>query len=225
MRSFLPRKCLSGWWLKLPRSHETTTRRASMQRASVSDMVRYNLFSSYNLLRFFHFTKVIFIWNKCSTRVEPFRSWDRRITLYKKGISRPKYFLWNFWSLSFYGDSHCHFFHSIISLWLIQSWYSSFILYRLRKACFRWAVSPWRPCSKTCGQGLQYRSVRCMGQTGDGSIVERPNNLCPRDKPSGVQNCIRKACYLNWIVGPWSRVSSRDIDKTCQWFHNCWGVL
>lgn len=118
-------------------------------------------------------------------------------------------------------------FHSIpiISLWLTQSWYSSFILYRLRKPCFRWAISPWRPCSKTCGQGLQHRSVRCMGQTGDGSIVERPNNLCPRDKPSGVQNCIRKACYLNWIVGPWSRVSSRDIGKTCQWYHNCWGVL
>lgn len=67
-----------------------------------------------------------------------------------------------------------------------------------------WAVSPWRPCSKTCGKGLQYRSVRCMRQTTNGTTVESPNHLCPRDKPSGVQNCIKKACHLNWVVGPWS---------------------
>ena len=60
----------------------------------------------------------------------------------------------------------------------------------------------------TCGKGLQYRSVRCMRQTTNGTTVESPNHLCPRDKPSGVQNCIKKACHLNWVVGPWSHVSS-----------------
>lgn len=68
-----------------------------------------------------------------------------------------------------------------------------------------WTVTPWRPCSKTCGPGLQYRSVRCMHQTRNGSTVESPSHLCPSDKPSGVQNCILKACHMNWIVGPWSQ--------------------
>ena len=71
----------------------------------------------------------------------------------------------------------------------------------------RWAVSPWRPCTKTCGRGLQYRSVRCMRQTRNGTTKESPSHLCPSDKPSGVQNCIKKACHLNWVVSPWSHVS------------------
>ncbi|XP_078378045.1 A disintegrin and metalloproteinase with thrombospondin motifs 19-like [Oculina patagonica] len=68
-----------------------------------------------------------------------------------------------------------------------------------------WAVSPWRPCSKTCGPGLQYRSVTCMHQTRDGTTEESSSHLCPSDKPSGVQNCIKKACHLNWMAGPWSQ--------------------
>ena len=71
----------------------------------------------------------------------------------------------------------------------------------------RWEVSPWRPCSKSCGPGLQYRSVTCMHQTRNGTTEESSSHLCPSDKPSGVQNCIKKACHLNWMAGPWSQVS------------------
>ncbi|KAL9987446.1 hypothetical protein ACROYT_G001759 [Oculina patagonica] len=74
-----------------------------------------------------------------------------------------------------------------------------------RQTRTRWAVSPWRPCSKTCGPGLQYRSVTCMHQTRDGTTEESSSHLCPSDKPSGVQNCIKKACHLNWMAGPWSQ--------------------
>ena len=72
---------------------------------------------------------------------------------------------------------------------------------------YRWAVSPWNPCSKTCGPGLQYRSVRCIHQAPDGTIGVSPSRLCTSDKPSGVQNCIRKACHLRWLADPWSQVS------------------
>ena len=78
---------------------------------------------------------------------------------------------------------------------------------RLKFISYRWAVSPWKPCSKTCGPGLQYRSVTCMHQTRDGTTEEASSHLCPSDKPSGVQNCIEKACHMNWMVGPWSQVS------------------
>lgn len=68
-------------------------------------------------------------------------------------------------------------------------------------------MSPWRSCSKTCGPGLQYRSVTCLHQTRNGNTEETSSDLCPSDKPSGVQNCMKKACHLNWMAGPWSQVS------------------
>lgn len=46
-----------------------------------------------------------------------------------------------------------------------------------------------------------------MHQTRNGTTEESSSHLCPSDKPSGVQNCIKKACHLNWMAGPWSQVS------------------
>lgn len=68
-----------------------------------------------------------------------------------------------------------------------------------------WAVSPWQPCSKSCGMGLQYRRVTCRQELRNGSKTSATEHLCPSDKPSGVRICILRACYLQWTTGAWSK--------------------
>ena len=76
--------------------------------------------------------------------------------------------------------------------------------------CFRWAVSDWGPCSRTCGTGLQHRRVHCRRQLRNGSDTRAVSRTCPRDKPSGVRNCIERACYMQWITGQRSKVGASE---------------
>ncbi|XP_031561607.1 A disintegrin and metalloproteinase with thrombospondin motifs 7-like isoform X2 [Actinia tenebrosa] len=75
----------------------------------------------------------------------------------------------------------------------------------VHKCAIWWDVSPWQPCSTTCGGGVQKRLVTCKQEHRNGSRTLAPDHRCTDDKPSSLRNCIHKACHLKWRVGRWSR--------------------
>ena len=62
-----------------------------------------------------------------------------------------------------------------------------------------WIVGSWSACSKTCGGGIQTRTVSCpSGKT------------CLGVKPATSQQCNTQVCSASWSVSPWGSCS-----KTC----------
>ncbi|XP_059824920.1 A disintegrin and metalloproteinase with thrombospondin motifs 1 [Hypanus sabinus] len=67
-----------------------------------------------------------------------------------------------------------------------------------------WVIGEWGECSKTCGLGLQRRSVQCLGNYG------LPASDCRRElKPDDLRLCADVPCP-RWLLGEWSACS-----KTC----------
>ncbi|XP_049518076.1 papilin-like isoform X2 [Dermacentor silvarum] len=68
----------------------------------------------------------------------------------------------------------------------------------------RWQVtSDWSACSATCGDGLQRRTVVCVGLRG-GALRD---SACNQEKPPSVKPCNSKPCAV-WQAGPWGKCSS-----------------
>lgn len=70
----------------------------------------------------------------------------------------------------------------------------------------RWQVtSDWSACSVTCGEGLQRRTVVCVGLRG-GALRD---SACKQsgEKPPSVKPCKSKPC-ATWQAGPWGKCSS-----------------
>lgn len=68
----------------------------------------------------------------------------------------------------------------------------------------RWQVtSDWSVCSATCGDGLQRRTVVCVGLRG-GALRD---SACNQEKPPSVKPCNSKPCAV-WQAGPWGKCSS-----------------
>ncbi|CAI2350188.1 unnamed protein product [Caenorhabditis sp. 36 PRJEB53466] len=55
---------------------------------------------------------------------------------------------------------------------------------------FKWSFGPWGECSKTCGQGVRRRRVKCVAS--DGHRVERAK--CTTKKPRRTQYCFERNC-------------------------------
>ncbi|XP_075053228.1 A disintegrin and metalloproteinase with thrombospondin motifs 1 [Mixophyes fleayi] len=67
-----------------------------------------------------------------------------------------------------------------------------------------WVIEEWGECSKTCGSGLQRRSVECKDLRG------QPSKDCRSElKPDDVRSCADIPCP-QWQLGDWSSCS-----KTC----------
>ncbi|XP_019744003.1 A disintegrin and metalloproteinase with thrombospondin motifs 12 isoform X2 [Hippocampus comes] len=64
------------------------------------------------------------------------------------------------------------------------------------KACVDWSVSPWGPCSGSCGEGMRERLVYCPVPQGCGA-TPRPNSTEP---------CSLKPC-TNWRTEEWEQCS------------------
>ncbi|XP_069780132.1 A disintegrin and metalloproteinase with thrombospondin motifs 12 isoform X2 [Narcine bancroftii] len=65
------------------------------------------------------------------------------------------------------------------------------------KACNKWNLSAWSKCSKSCGTGIQERSVYCM-----------EHKQCnPRAQPQATRSCNIQPC-TEWVSGPWSECSA-----------------
>ncbi|KFP64674.1 ADAMTS-like 2, partial [Cariama cristata] len=76
----------------------------------------------------------------------------------------------------------------------------------------RWETSRWSECSRTCGEGYQYRTVRCWKMLAPGFDSSVYDDLCESAglaRPMERKACKNKACGPQWELSEWSECSAR----------------
>ncbi|KAM9323062.1 ADAMTS-like protein 2 [Pholidichthys leucotaenia] len=76
----------------------------------------------------------------------------------------------------------------------------------------RWETSGWSECSRTCGEGVQYRTVRCWKMLSPGLDSSVYDSLCLSHnlhKPASRKVCHGQSCGPQWEVSEWSECSAR----------------
>lgn len=76
----------------------------------------------------------------------------------------------------------------------------------------RWETSGWSECSRTCGEGFQYRTVRCWKMLSPGLDSSVYDFLClshDLHKPANRKVCLGQSCGPQWEVSEWSECSAR----------------
>ncbi|NXS35378.1 ATL2 protein, partial [Pomatostomus ruficeps] len=76
----------------------------------------------------------------------------------------------------------------------------------------RWETSRWSECSRTCGEGFQYRTVRCWKMLAPGFDSSVYDDLCKvarLARPMERKACKNKACGPQWELSEWSECSAR----------------
>ncbi|XP_076018477.1 ADAMTS-like protein 2 isoform X2 [Genypterus blacodes] len=76
----------------------------------------------------------------------------------------------------------------------------------------RWETSGWSECSQTCGEGFQYRTVRCWKMLSPGLDSSVYDSLCllhDLHKPANRKICLGQSCGPQWEVSDWSECSAR----------------
>ncbi|KAG7221004.1 hypothetical protein INR49_001722 [Caranx melampygus] len=76
----------------------------------------------------------------------------------------------------------------------------------------RWETSGWSECSRTCGEGVQYRTVRCWKMLSPGLDSSVYDSLClshDLHKPANRKVCHGQSCGPQWEVSEWSECSAR----------------
>lgn len=74
---------------------------------------------------------------------------------------------------------------------------------------FRWEASSWSECSRTCGEGFQFRQVRCWKMLSPGLDSSVYSDLCTMadlERPVERRPCKSPACGPQWEVAEWSEV-------------------
>jgi len=87
-----------------------------------------------------------------------------------------------------------------------------------------WYVSGWRPCSRTCGKGVQTRQVVCRQEVSRGKYKTVSDSKCSGAKPTDPksQDCNKIDCPAEYVPGAWSKCSTtcekgtRTRTKSCQ---------
>ncbi|TFK06900.1 transcription factor SOX-5-like [Platysternon megacephalum] len=81
-----------------------------------------------------------------------------------------------------------------------------------RECQTRWETSRWSECSRTCGEGYQYRTVRCWKMLAPGFDSSVYDELCETAglaRPMERKACKNKACGPQWELSEWSECSAR----------------
>uniref|UniRef100_A0A8D2LD59 Uncharacterized protein n=1 Tax=Varanus komodoensis TaxID=61221 RepID=A0A8D2LD59_VARKO len=78
--------------------------------------------------------------------------------------------------------------------------------------CFsdRWETSSWSECSRTCGEGYQFRIVRCWKMISPGFDSSVYSDLCESadiTRPEERKVCKNPACGPQWEMSEWSEVN------------------
>lgn len=73
----------------------------------------------------------------------------------------------------------------------------------------RWYESGWRPCSRTCGKGIQLRQIVCRRKISQAHYETVEDSSCTEQKPivNLQQECNKIACPAEWKHSAWSEVS------------------
>uniref|UniRef100_I3K8M3 ADAMTS like 2 n=1 Tax=Oreochromis niloticus TaxID=8128 RepID=I3K8M3_ORENI len=70
----------------------------------------------------------------------------------------------------------------------------------------RWEASSWSECSRTCGEGFQFRQVRCWKMLSPGLDSSVYSDLCTMadlERPVERRACKSPACGPQWEVAEW----------------------
>ena len=81
-----------------------------------------------------------------------------------------------------------------------------------------WYVSGWRPCSRTCGKGVQTREIVCRQQVSRGQFNTLPDSQCTDAKPTdpATQDCNKIDCPAEKVPGDWSAVRNfSSVNMLC----------
>lgn len=73
----------------------------------------------------------------------------------------------------------------------------------------RWEASSWSECSRTCGEGFQFRLVRCWKMLAPGLDSSVYSDLCKEaqlERPPESRACKSPTCGPQWEVAEWSEV-------------------
>nr|XP_056700675.1 ADAMTS-like protein 2 [Euleptes europaea] len=76
----------------------------------------------------------------------------------------------------------------------------------------RWETSRWSECSRTCGEGYQYRTVRCWKMLAPGFDSSVYDDMCESAglaRPMERKSCVNKPCGPQWELSEWSECSAR----------------
>ncbi|XP_078472176.1 LOW QUALITY PROTEIN: ADAMTS-like protein 2 [Lampetra planeri] len=80
----------------------------------------------------------------------------------------------------------------------------------------RWEHSRWSECSRSCGEGVQFRSVRCWRMLAPGFDSSAYEELCEAaelPRPAERKACRSSGCGPQWETSEWSECSARCGDE------------
>ncbi|KAM8995503.1 ADAMTS-like protein 2 isoform 3-T3 [Ara ararauna] len=81
----------------------------------------------------------------------------------------------------------------------------------------RWETSSWSECSRTCGEGYQFRIVRCWKMISPGFDSSVYSDLCESAdiaRPDERKVCRNPACGPQWEMSEWSECSARCGERS-----------
>ncbi|CAH2316803.1 ADAMTS 2 isoform X1 [Pelobates cultripes] len=76
----------------------------------------------------------------------------------------------------------------------------------------RWETSSWSECSRTCGEGYQFRIVRCWKMISPGFDSSVYSDLCDSadiTKPDEKKVCRNPTCGPQWEMSEWSECTAK----------------
>ncbi|XP_064420207.1 ADAMTS-like protein 2 [Latimeria chalumnae] len=81
----------------------------------------------------------------------------------------------------------------------------------------RWETSSWSECSRTCGEGYQFRIVRCWKMISPGFDSSVYSDLCEAaelSRPSERKTCKNPACGPQWEMSGWSECPAKCGERS-----------